>query len=487
MKRPLLFLLFCFPFSVAAQNWQCVSSVRDVFFTVPYSNALRAIHIDSTYTSGSDSVFCNYRCVPDGQDDQQYCFHADDTSWLGVRAIVESDGDHLFFNRANDTILIQANASQGTSWKLHEWDSGNYISADIDSVNYQSVLGVMDSVKTILLNAKDSLNNPMTHALNGKYFRISKNHGILTAFHFLNFPDESEELNIVGIDNSNLGIQNLTVSEIFNIDTGDVFQYSDFTRWGTTSYIQKYIENRVLNKTLSANGDTLTYVLDNMYHHYQFINTGSDTSYFIHDTITYVVSLINESSLNEFPKQVHVADTSWQVVYGFTDQIVDTFYNGRRVKERSDFYQDQTYCIAYPTGNCIFPRNSYAHGLGLVSIYDMGIPGWPCHDYHLIYFRKGTETWGTPLNWSVILNSESLDNREFVVFPNPAKDILTLKNLPASAPEVKIFSLQGIQLWSAKTGNSQEMTVCVKDFARGICILELETATGPIFTRLVLH
>ncbi|MEO8087837.1 MAG: hypothetical protein ABI763_13520, partial [Bacteroidota bacterium] len=314
MKKYPLLLLFCLlTATIFAQNWQTVLSNRNAFFYGDCSSSIRALFVDSTSFSGTDSVLYNYRGIPDGCYYYPGCFHINDTLWPGVKILISQNGDNLFLNYANDSIIIKTRAYLNDTWRLFEMDNGDYISGEIDSINFVPVLGMMDSVKNIKLTARNSSGNTIAHTINGHYIKISKNHGLVTSVSLFNFPSEEYEYSIIGLSNPVLGLQNLTAAEIFNLDVGDIFQYSNHEDYGLPNHCQDYKELRILAKSVSANMDTLSYTFDSLFYHYY--NLGNwDTSYFVHDTETVSIIISECFTLNEFPHQVHLVDTQfWNV------------------------------------------------------------------------------------------------------------------------------------------------------------------------------
>ncbi|CAN5468715.1 hypothetical protein BH11BAC1_BH11BAC1_20270 [soil metagenome] len=486
MKKHTFLLLFCFTTaSIFAQNWQTVVSNRSAFFYGPCSSSVRALLIDSTSYSGTDSILYSYRGMSDVCYYYPGCFHSNDTLWPGIKILISQNGDNIFFNNANDSIIIKTAASLNDTWRLFEMGNGDYISGAIDSIKFVPVLGIMDSVKNIKLTARNSSGTTIAHNINGHYIKISKDHGLVTSVHLFSFPNEQYEYSIIGLSNPALGLQNLTAREIFNLDTGDIFQYSDFEDHGLPNYSQDYKELKVLNKSISANLDTFNYTFDRQYYHYyKYFNW--DTSYFVHDTEMAVIAISTYGTLNEFPNQVHQVN-AWPN-YGFTETIVDsTLYNLRRIKKLSDFFELNLNdsCYTYPVGHCIFPVDGYAEGLGHVSKLDWDGGLWPCHDYHLVYFQKGAETWGTPLDWPTILKIENNDLQNATIYPNPFTNTIEIRNLPSLKTVITISDETGRTILNQTGFPDGVLTIPANSLSNGIYFLNVQNDRGSLHSKLI--
>jgi hypothetical protein len=164
MKNTLLLLLFVFSAQFShAQNYNCLQSGVKHYFT--NSNGyLRGIRIDSVRTSGTDVIYYPFKTK------RNFLSTAPDTtngSWLGSRVIQQANGTFLFNTIMLDTVIIKTQANVGESWVFYNDSSSNYYIATVTSKDTMTILGTVDSIKTITLtayadsaiNAGDSINH----------------------------------------------------------------------------------------------------------------------------------------------------------------------------------------------------------------------------------------------------------------------------------------------------------------------------------------
>ena len=117
-----------------------------------------------------------------------------------------------------DSIKINTLANLNDNWKLLNLSNGNFLQATVVTISLQTILGNADSVKTISLQAKDSLGNNMNNIFNDKETKIGKQNGFLQIYNLLEFPSDTIPYSLVGKSNLDVGIVNLTAKEIFDFN-----------------------------------------------------------------------------------------------------------------------------------------------------------------------------------------------------------------------------------------------------------------------------
>ena len=175
--KTLFTLTFFLSFSTCfSQNYQTVySNMRNHYVYNNYKNVIESTKIDSIRIEGSDSVFYNFKIVAEPDTIlPYYCqYKINSNSFLGNKVIIR-DGLNLFFNKGLDTIHIKTNQPQNASWRVFNLPGKNYIEGEVTMIALENVLGITDTVKSIILRAKDSLGLNISHALNGKILKIGK-------------------------------------------------------------------------------------------------------------------------------------------------------------------------------------------------------------------------------------------------------------------------------------------------------------------------
>ncbi len=369
-------------------------------------------------------------------------------SWLGASIVHLNNGNDVFTNDSGETITIQTQSNPGNSWVFYNYPAGNYLEAIVSGIDTMTFLGITDSVKTISLQTKNSGGIPTAGDFNNKQIWLSQNHGLLKTFSYRNFPTDTTEYNISGIQGNSQGYQHLSVQEIFDFDIGDEFHYRNRTSWSAPYSYNEWLTRTVLNKSISANGDTLKYLYDNTYYSENW-SFGNVTTYFQHDTIEYPYVIFSQNEvLNGLPEEVLPGIAGWSPApaYGYSIPFHDTNYFSRNRIFSENFYEYDSSCACFmwPVGNGIFPQRIYASGLG--EIYETDPTGNVRYD-SLVYYKKGNEIWGTPLNWSVILGVENSPESNYGIkaYPNPAQEkfYIELENPHDKHLSLELFTPEG--------------------------------------------
>ena len=422
MRPALLILLLFLCTGSPAQNYRCVDASRSSFysFSLLYQQndtRFTSIRIDSSGMIGSDTVLYNYRTFNnDPLNNSCNGLDLKDTNALFEKAIVRNNGENVFPDRYGDSIFLNTMTGLNASFTLVTFGDGSYVRGTVSNIVQQIILGSPDSVKHIVLQKYNVMNNPVSCLLNGKEIRLAKNNGLVLFYPFTDFPNDSTSYRLVGKNNPGMGITNLFASSVYDYGIGDVFEYNG--GYNAMTYGHNYYEERiVLSKTVSLNSDTISYTFD--HRQYDLWWTPSQSSNYIHDTISAQIVL---SSMNDFSSLTGEFVFTPSLPSGSYWQHQSSRYNSRMQKSIFSAYAGFTdTCVQQVVGWCIFPTITYADGLGEVSSID--ISSQQCGGDSLVYYKKGNETYGTPLNWSMILGEAPVEGFSTItVFPNPVKD-----------------------------------------------------------------
>ena len=188
MKKVFYLFLLIFSYRCAAQNYQCLQAGVKHFFTNG-NGYLRGIRIDSVRTYTDSVIYYPFHTLRKGVD--PFTSPVPDHnggSWLGKKVIALPDGTTLFANIWKDTVVIRTHANVGESWVFYSDTSNQYYTATVTGNGTMSVLGVLDSVKTLTIQAyMAGVLNPADQ-LNNLKILLSKNHGFVQAFDLYTFP-----------------------------------------------------------------------------------------------------------------------------------------------------------------------------------------------------------------------------------------------------------------------------------------------------------
>jgi hypothetical protein len=392
----------------AQTSWQIIHPERKTYYRA--NNELHAIAIDSTKQDGLDLYYYNYRITRPVCTDLYNCscYYPLAPTWLGDVVVQKQNNLNILFNKFNDSLSIRADANTGTIWRFYKFSNGNYIDAELIQTKDTIFLGISDSIKIINLTAKDAQGQIISTFPQQSQIIISKNFGLLQAPDFYEYPDTLNNVTytLVGMTNPIIGIQNVTAHSIFNYSPGDEFHVESIqTPMGPgVYYLYDYIITKIIDKTESVTEDTViyTYSLCEKYLRYRPFDIPHDSTLILkNDTqqSTIVFSSYDNSVLNSLPFQSIYTIQGQMILYDF---MPVEFSNPKliRSKQTDHFYYNQdSSCYIYQ--NAWTPGPDYIYYMdGCGGPYYIGSeeapPGYNDHKI-LVYYKKGTEIWGTPL------------------------------------------------------------------------------------------
>lgn len=172
---------------------------------------------------------------------------------MGETITILPDYAHYFSNYLNDTIVVKSAAMLNDSWVFYDDTSFIHYEATVTTEDTMTVLGVLDSVKTISIIAKDSAGAVVPDIYNGRVLILSKNHGFVRCFDVYNFPSQLNHgfdyysYKAGGLDFDLVSFHNPTKLELYDYQVGDRFQrwvYSWLTNYETFLILDKQIINQ---------------------------------------------------------------------------------------------------------------------------------------------------------------------------------------------------------------------------------------------------
>lgn len=244
----------------------------------------------------------------------------------------------------------------------------------------------------------------------------------------------------------------LTVSEVYNFEINDIFHFeyygSGAGSWGRT------IKNiRIVDKFYNQDNDTLYYIRD--------IDSKSNNSY----NLEWIYEYYNDT--------IFVADLDSLINFGQIDTayIDSSLYNGRLINESSE--------IELPK----ITSDTYVLGCGNV-LYASYWVEHPASEYEerLVYYKKGTEEWGT--EFPVSINTPTETESDIEIFPNPCQNILRIKSHKNTTGILRIYSLSGV-LKKEIIINARLTTIDVSILNTGIYFLRMNHEDQPIIKKLI--
>lgn len=459
----------------SAQNYQLIKPNQEVHFAHFENfttNIFLSIRIDSTHTAGANTIYFNHKVLsPIPVNPPNNCsFIETSSSWIGDRIDRQVNGDYFFFNQNNESILIKTLAPLNSNWTCYTFPNGDYIEATITSKDTTTILGILDSIKTLTLQVKDNSNASINHPFNGKEIKFSKTQGLIKFYPMLDFPNNSSSCDLVGHSNPNVGLINLNAAAIFNYNIGDEFHIANHFRndWSPWMYDFTDIRRIVLDKVTSNNQDTISYTIEvctNRYYNVS-MNPAPDTTYSL-DTIIERIVLSELTKFNQLSYE-KLADSS---TYATFIQESSTDLRAKRIN--NSIYLVGNNCWQDLIGN-ISPYLDYIEGMGGPyynnSNFLLGLD-----KKELVYYNKNGLTWGNPINVKCSIGtsvSRIANDQELVsVYPNPFSDYLNIA--------IQNFTVN--DNWSFELYDATGKLVRFKNVANNLLVIEKQNLSKGIY------
>jgi hypothetical protein len=439
MRKLLLILFCCISLFLNAQNFMNICG-PGLSLYINRTGNFRAFRQDSAYRATgkfiierrdtlnqqdhNDSIFISYRTI---RSIMNGCYDTTNGSLLGRRVYKKGDGTFLFFNRYHDTITIKSHAGLNSSWKFCDITDSTWIEARVTDIIMDTVLGLTDPTKIITFQAKDHLGNNITHFLNQQTMKLSQHYGITKTFDFYFIPGveitDSSVYYLAAKSHPVLGPQNLTWQDVYNFDVGDEFHMAGgYSSGGGPDW--KSME-KVLGKQVFGNIDSVKYTME--YCGVTYFHQPPPNEEKVYDTI------IETYNFHTMVDNGHIQDPPGFFKtqgYGNMAPCFNRFikYPGRQTQAYySTRYVRTSGCWSDPY-RVSFSINDYSEGLGDTYIHSEDwtedIPYiW---SKSLVYYKKGSEIWGTPLepNCNILVPVEENTNKQEMdikVNPNPVE------------------------------------------------------------------
>jgi len=430
IKRLLLFFSLVVSLEAFCQDYSLVNTGKTYFFQYRhYSNVdlTDAIRIDSFTVNGSDSIFFNFKKFgPNLLDQTGTCARTlQHIGSMGIQTIKYSNGDFCFLNSDTDSVFIRSSALINDTWTMYRFINGNTIEATLSNISVAGFIGLTDTVKTVTLQARDILQNPVAHPFNNKTISFSRNYGLVKTVNLLTFPSDTLTYDIYGQTNPVAGQQNLTARDIFNFNVGDIFHFLHEQNALSHQY-DIYTRLKVLSKYVSVNQDTIIY-LDSSYQVVVETDTATTTRTLLYDSIISDQYIISEfQKFEKLPEEPAFPLTAFQ--NGSYQQGYSPVLNRRfkRISPYEEYYRYSDSCWNDPIIDGYPCWYEFYEGLGRGN--GPGFYNTDCQfmfynsSFQVLYYQQGADIWGSPVNFDSLLSSTfdlGDSNPQISFYPNP--------------------------------------------------------------------
>ena len=471
MKNITTILIMVFALNiVSAQNWKPINA--NLKYNYSDVNCYYTVWVDSVKCINNDSVFYLNKVIKkvkigDGSDPYYAIdYYKKNQSQFFLSDIIYSANNDIIM-KENDSVKFLIKPYSGLSDKW-VFDSLLNDTAKVVDISTMMIFGNIDSVKIIRQTSNDSI-------------ILSKNYGIIK------FPANNlgnQYVNLVGIEDQNLGVLIPKFQNFFDYNIGDVFydKYQSYGRW-----YDYFIYKKATILSKEINGDTIKYNMDFkskniVIGHYGYSN---DTSYLNNADSLLVFVDNNDHFLNKYNYQPILNGVSGMnykpvnVLYDSTYHVLTKSYHYYPFCEINSDTIVETSNLTWCSFEC--HSATYGNGIGTITksnfIYN-GSP-WPSlrEREDLIGYMKSGINYGTILNDSMFLSTPTLNNTQLdlKVYPNPTKDNITIETqFNENEIDLIIYNLNGLELLKQQIKDNKTQ-INISNLESGVYYLKLIT------------
>lgn len=488
MKRLLPILLLSFiAIQTYAQDYACILPAEKQYY-INGNNYLRGMRIDSIDVKGDTTVYYPFK-TPRFNNSPKLDLKGG--SWMGSKIIALKDGTYWFLNHWDDTIVIKSQAQLNDNWVMYQEDtSGIYYDAQVIAVDTMTVVGTVDSVKTLSITGYNK--HGSIPAINGLTFLLSKRHGFVALHDIYFFPyhhpgDDSNFVHTIE-DYYTYIIQAFTRfslidfksplrSEMFQYNVGDIFFTVDKPQsWNGIDNIYFYDSVTAINTI--PNGKE--YVVKRTTHSPVYPPPGPPPLIVTYDTVfsTYTIQADSTPFITEFPEE---SGNSYIYYY---------YPNDTSYCITSDLYRidiDQIVGdIVHLTTDVTTSIQKYKVAIGRVyhDVYRVLQPRFLSFIRKLEYYRLGNADCGQyyfPLNASNITQEQAAIS----IYPNPASGNSVYINIDSDGVySLKVYDVMGKQLDDRIL--YKQNIVDVSSYAAGVYQFVIEGINGSTHNEKVV-
>ena len=446
MKRLTGIILAIITLPAFAQDYELIRANMDRIYGGDYASrlGLRIDSVEEAAPMSGDTLYHGYHQVGEIGD---FCVRHDAPFWLGDPILKKENGDFQFHNLDGEPILIknQSNMEIGYEWECYTTgDLQNVLTvkAIVDTITYEDFIGLTDSVKYIRFQAYGEEGDEVDCPVNNKTLKISKNHGLIQTPAFVVFPDinsyqnyypaSHEVFQVLGMTYPDQGISNLTKLEAFDFNPGDEIHTKYYHYTWELSRTQRDKILRCLDKEILSDDSVINVMERQMWYKKEIFNSDGTIDSVIETTTFDTVNKLYTSSprFDSYPKETYI-DSSSRLNLVYQNTMSGGFIGPSK---RLDIPVGHIYhpdsCMSVGSSDGCFvgnPNGRYYKGLG--GPYYYCTYGFSEYERELVYWKKGDEQWGEPLDIVITDNeySSMSSENQCNIYPNPADEYFVVE------------------------------------------------------------
>lgn len=503
----LFFVFFSFTSIISlAQNYEAIKTDANYYFYDSVKQDIIVARIDSIAKDGNQTRYLGMRQI---RPTDYSCYIPDGDSWLGY--VVTENPENIFrfivypFSPPDsaDVFTILSRSKIGQSWRFYNYHflsnfDTQYIEAKVTQISLSNFLGLSDSVKTITLQQKNASGENVSNPINGQKILLSQNYGLIRLPKFDEFKSNLRFLDLCGKTNPTIGITNLTFEEIFDFQADDEFHiaydYKPYTFWYPME--SGFIIHRILERINGTNSDTVSYRIAECKttSYSPEMNQARITNSADTILVKYVKSNYPEFAYQPLEPQLSTI-LPFELIESMSGlsatEILE--HGGIQWKQTNatwPLWSDGTWpCWHHATIDDFENSSYYYKGLGGPYHYHSGV--MTTNYRKLVYYKKGSESWGTALNCEALLHvslSKSIEKQGIIIYPNPTSGIITIE-LPSD-----VLTPGKLEIVDISGRTTDELAIVQKtqslDLANlltGLYMYKFTSANGEVFRGKIIR
>ena len=492
--------------NAVAQNYEAIKTDASYYFYDSVKQDIIVARIDSVAKDGNQTRYFGMRQI---RPTDYSCYIPDGDSWLGY--VVTENPESVFrFNvypfsppDSADVFTILSRSKIGQSWRFYNYHflsnfDTQYIEAKVTQIRLSNFMGLSDSVKTITLQQKNASGENVSNRINGQKILLSQNYGLIRLPKFDEFKSNLTFLDLCGKTNPTSGITNLTFEEIFDFQPGDEFHiaFEDEQYQATFPTENGYIIQHVIERINGGNSDTVKYKIAECKTSTRNIGLNQQIIANSFDTIDFTYIKTQYSEFTSDPKEPQISTSSAnelnENIMGLsaTHVLEHAGIPWKQINASWPLWSDESkHCWNPPMVEYFDFSIYYYKGLGGPFHYEKGNLNF--NYKKLVYYKKGSETWGIPLSCEALLHvslPKSIEKQAINIYPNPTSGIITIE-LPADI--LTPYKLEIVDI-SGRTRdefdiNQKSQSIDVASLPAGLYSYRLTSANGEVFRGKIIR
>ena len=504
-----------------AQNYQPIySNSLQVFYQEEFFNDINDHHnmwglkIDSLEVlQPGDTIFHNYPIfrdtVPENNWEYSECAWWNAPNLNGYASKQDTSGIAWFFNKHNDSIRIAHSYPEGHQWVCYEYDTGDTLYAEVQSINHVDDGWVTDSVKTIGFTRSYN-GTTVADPINDQTIELYKSKGIRRFLDMVEFPYSTEPILAVTPEIINRyapGYSNGASPQPLP-SVGDYFYRSNRDyQYNSPNSFETYTSTRVLAVDSITGSDSFevtrkhwrqtyeTYLNYDvpppdpyeLVHEWSDINTWSDTETYFSLPDSFITYWVNSSGENLMPRQNRAGyNYSISNLSGCELPLIgiNNCYGPIELDpNESDSCVNANFRMTTP---CPFNVTaSYNPQIGWMGSFTSDLNDLTGEIYFnnrgIHYLEVGDLVCGNYTMVDVPLHEES---QTISIFPNPANQSFKIES-EVAFDQLSIYNLQGQLIWRSESQLSSYSVDC-SQWPNGIYLIRSISDNGLQQEKLIV-